>query len=674
MTPDLKASLRSLTLELRRELEEDMRRRLAEVGLRPDREPRPADETAYRTPEDRAGRGIAEARIRGLAESRLAWDEAVETYVREAAYTWANRLLALRCMEARDLIDEVILQKEAYGGRSLQHHRMARRQPERCSGEDDGLFAVLFEEFNRQAEVLPVVFNPRAPLVALRPSVAALKRCIGLLSGEDTEAIFSAPDALGWAYQYWNINEKALIFERVRTERTKIEGADDIIPATCIYTESYIARFLVQNSLGAFWAAGHPGSGLPATWDRFVHAADRNPAPASAASQIAFLDPCCGSGHFLLEAFDLFYQMYREEGLLTDPAAICASILEHNLHGIDIDERAIQIAALALFMKAREKAPGFVPRSMHLAAANIRLPAGREHLERFLKDHPDDRPLKPALDVIFDGLARAAELGSLLQVEEPLHAVMEELKQSYDLARTDAAQRDLWPELDRGIQGRLPLGVESFSQWRERTIGRLREHFEDEATTGGVSAFFGEAGSKGLSLVELLSRRYEVVATNPPYMGSKNMGKLLKGHVGKHFTAGKRDLYAAFILRCLQLATQGGRIAMVTQQSWMFLRSFADLRALDEEKLRKMPQGFKGVLRETTIESLAHLGPHAFSEIGGEVVNVTMFVMSKVAPPQGHRLTAFRLIGPRGPQEKEALLDQALRSIRPQLAASEAPE
>jgi hypothetical protein len=268
MLPDLKASLRSLTLEMRREFEEDQRRRLAEVGLRHDREPRAADEMAYRSTEDRTGRGIAEARIRGLAESNLAWGDAVESYVREAAYTWANRLLALRCMEARALIDEVILQKEAYGGRSLQHHRMARRQPERCSGEDDGLFAVLFEEFERQAKVLPVVFNPKAPLVALRPSVASLKRCIGLLSGENTETIFSAADALGWAYQYWNINEKARIFERVRTERTKIEDADDIIPATCIYTESYIAKFLVQNSLGAFWAAGHPASRLPATWDR----------------------------------------------------------------------------------------------------------------------------------------------------------------------------------------------------------------------------------------------------------------------------------------------------------------------------------------------------------------------------------------------------------------------
>lgn len=177
------------------------------------------------------------------------------------------------------------------------------------------------------------------------------------------------------------------------------------------------------------------------------------------------------------------------------------------------------------------------------------------------------------------------------------------------------------------------------------------------------AAFFGAAAVRGVSLVDLLARSYDVVATNPPYMGSKNMGPVVKRHVERHFAHGKRDLYAAFMLRCLELVAPGGRVAMVTQQSWMFLRSFAKLRALDEEDLRDGPDAFAGILRATTIEALAHLGPHAFSEIGGEVVNSVLFVLAAMPPAVDHRLTAFRLIGPKIPEEKDRLLREALASL-----------
>lgn len=205
---------------------------------------------------------------------------------------------------------------------------------------------------------------------------------------------------------------------------------------------------------------------------------------------------------------------------------------------------------------------------------------------------------------------------------------------------------------------------------------RLREHFDADASAPDLStAFFGRDAERGLSLVDLLTRRYDVVATNPPYMGSKNMGEIVKRHVGRHFQPARRDLYAAFILRSIELAREGGRVAMVTQQSWMFLRSFADLRALDEEKEkteeqkkkkkeRKKRKAFGGVLRETTIETLAHLGPGAFGEISGEVVNSVMFVLARSAPAPEHRLTAFRLIGPKSPEEKDRLLREALGALR----------
>lgn len=666
METNLKGCLKAIVLALRRLLEGyydaqgewqpgDLERRLAAIGVRRDRPPVPVHELPHLSREDRDARRVVDAFLKSRAEAGLDRGEAIREFVAKSAYTWANRLLALRCMEARGLIDEVILQKEAYGGRSLQHNRLARREPERCTGEDEGLFAVLFDEFERRAKELPLLFNPRAPEVALRPSVAGLKHCVALLSGTEpvrgqnaaTDDVFTAPDALGWAYQYWNTEEKDRVFEKVRTRKgAKIEGAE-IIPATCIYTEPYIVKFLVQNSLGALWAGMRPDSRLPEKWEYFVRDADRAPVQKKPVRDITFLDPACGSGHFLIEAFDLLHDMYLEEGEITQPAEICAAILERNLFGIDIDERAVQIAALALVMKAKEKAHDFIPRRLNLVATDIRLPSGKDHLDAFLRKHPDDGELKPALLTIFEGLTHADEVGSLLQIEEPVERELRSIRQRLGGQLT--------------LTG--PKTEEEWSAWKTGVIERLHDHFEAEAGARDLmAAFFGEAGAKGLSLVELLAHRYDVVATNPPYMGSKNMGEVVKKYVEHHFPAGKRDLYAAFILRCLELAAPGGRVAMVTQQSWMFLRSFADLRALDDDKMREAPRAFRGVLRETTIETLAHLGEHAFAETAAAGAFVALFVLARVEPQPDHRLTAFRLVGPKSLEEKEALLRQAIAS------------
>jgi SAM-dependent methyltransferase len=640
-----KAALRSLVLDLRHELDGyydaggerhpgDLERRLASIGVRRDRD-RALDELRL-PPEDVRARAVIAEFLAQRAKTGQNREEALDEFVRESAYTWANRLLALRCMEARELIDEVILQKDAYGGHSLQHNRFVRRSPELCIGEDEGLFAVLFEEFARQAHELPLLFDPNAPEVALRPTVAALKRCVQMLSIEDS--VFTAPDALGWAYQYWNSEEKDRIFENVRTRKgAKIEGGD-IIPATCIYTENYIVRFLVQNSLGALWVAMHPDTRLARDWEYYVHGADRAEAPKKPLREVAFLDPACGSGHFLLEAFELLYAMYREEGEITDPAEICKAILERNLYGIDIDARSIQIAALALVLKAKEKAPNFVPRRVNLVATDVRLSGHKDQLEAFLRVHSEDQPLYPALVEIFEGLGHADELGSLLRIEQPLEKELRYLRDKEPL---------LVPATD-------------WEAWEHGVLSRLRDHFDLEANAPDLSAaFFGRAAGKGLSLVDLLVRHYDVVAANPPYMGSKNMGAVVKSYVERHFAPGKRDLYAAFILRCEQLAGDSGRVAMVTQQSWMFLRSFAALRAVEKPEVK----GFNGVLRDTEIETLAHLGPNAFAEVTGEVVNTVMFVLAKTRPVGGRRLTAFRLVGPKTPEEKDAILKDAVASL-----------
>ena len=652
MDPELKSILRGLSLKLRHLLEGyydeeerwhpgDLERRLNELGVWRDRVPKPIDELPHLSEEDLNARKVVDAYIQYRKEAGVPLEESVAEFVRESAYTWANRLFALRCMEARGLIDEVILQKEAYGWRSLQHNRLALKHPELCAGEDEGLFTVLFEEFGRRAEELPQVFNPGAPAIALRPSVATLKKCIALLSGRElvngrefaSDAVFEGPDAFGWAYQYWNEEEKSSVFEKVRTSKAKIEGAN-IIPVTCIYTEPYMVKFLVQNSLGATWMGMHPESRLVKKQEYYVVDADRAPVDKKPVNKITFLDPACGSGHFLLEAFEIFYDMYREEGTFSTSEEICASILNNNLFGIDIDERAVQISIAVLWMKAKEKAPMLETTALsdfhkHLLATNIRLPEGKDHLDNFLKKYPEDYPLRAALETIFEGLNHAYELGSLLQIEKPVEKELKYIRNRLGTQRT--------------LFG--PQTEDDWETWKQKVVSRLKEHFTTEAiSVDFIQSFFSLSAGKGLLLFDLLSRRYDVVATNPPYMGSKNMGVTLKNYIQRYYAPGKRDLFAAFILRCLELVQLGGRVAMVTQQSWMFLRSYSNLRAteLNNKKLYD-DSGFKGLLRETVLETVVHIGTGGFSEISGAVVNSVLFVLRNKMNEHDHQITFFDL-------------------------------
>ena len=643
-----------------------------EIGLRGfgifrDREWIPVERLVHLDSGQRALRSQLEEAIRVLQQEGQILQQAAGQYLQESAYTWWNRLVALRAMEARELIEETIRVRDAYAGKSLRHYRFRAKFPERCQGEDEGLVAFLTECFAEVAHDLPLLFEPQSPLTLIAPSPQCLRTLVRALSGEPVfggvepldEEIFRSPDLLGWVYQYWNTEEKDRVFEAASRERKKIEGRE-IIPATCIYTEPYMVRFLVENSLGRLWAEMRPESRLPEKWSSLVGG---RPNPSSAGKrsvqEITFLDLACGSGHFLLVAFDLFYAMYEEEGRIREPRAICKAILEKNLFGIDIDLRSVQIAALGLYLKAKEKAPDFKPRRINLVAADANLPSDGQ-LEMFLARHPEDRPLAEPLKKVFDALEGVTEIGSLLELEEPFEDALRKVRER-ELARSaltpEEKQLLLFPAAPRPVQLRLPEGLDSWDAWKRRTLVRLRAHFEEEARIQDISqALFGAEAEKGLGLIDLLSRRYDVVATNPPYMGSKNMGKLLKDYVAGHYPPGKRDLFAAFILRCLSLAREGGRVAMVTQQSWMFLRSFATMR--------------KKILEEETVEALAHLGEHGFADATAAGAFTVLFTIRDAPPAPDHRLWAGRLIGPKSASEKADLLFAAIRGAAPKVVTS----
>jgi hypothetical protein len=683
MEAELKKTLKAVTLELRHLLEGrydqggqwkpgDLEQRLAAIGVRPDRDSVPVDELGHLTNEDRQARKVVDAYLKLRDETGLERSEAVAEFVRETAYTWANRLLALRCMEARELITAVILQQEAYGGRSLEHHRLAQRHPELCAGDDDGLFAVLDKVFREQTQRLPMLFDPQAPGIALRPSAAALKDCFGLLSlnsdtlrkyrirlsedfGADVEMskLFTAPDALGWAYQYWNTEEKERVFEKVRTvKEAKIAGAD-IIPATQLYTEDYMVKFLVQNSLGATWMGMHPESKLALGWEYYVKDAGRAPVQKKPIREITFLDPACGSGHFLLEAFDLFYAMYEEEGELTKPEEICNAVLTKNLFGIDIDPRAVQIAEAALWMKAAERAFDYKGVPTNLVAATASHLRGEEW-EEFLAGFQREPSVARVLRKFAQTMEHIDEIGSLARPAEDLQEIIKEEHATWDRQMSDKKEANyLFPELNEAAKaGRLPFHEISDEEFGDRLFYRVKagiDAFTEQARESGAfdDQMLAYEARTGFGLLNVLSRRYEVVAANPPYMGSRNMSAFVKQFVFAKYPDSKLDLYQAFLDRCRSLTTCAGRLALVTPQSWMKHRSL--------EKLRRT------LLESTTIETCAHLGNGAFEEIGGAVVSTTLTVFCRSAQPQ-LKSTFFRLVDYPSSHEKALTLASFTRN------------
>ncbi len=649
----------------------DLDRELERLGIAPDGTAIPIDALPNPTAAERRARIAADAyltaAVNGLkgAEAEQKRRTAREDFVERAAYTWINRLLALRTMEARGLIDETLRANPDYEGISEALFVLRQTDPARCAGADGGWWAVIEDACKVQRAFLPGLFDVSDPAAALRPSTAAVLRCVTLIGGapagfalEEADAAFADPDAIGWAYQFYQEAAKARVYEKLGSGG-KAASRAEIAAATQLFTEPYMVQWLLQNSLGRSYHEAYPDSKLPESWAYYIRqrpegqTAPESPRPLEA---LDLIDPCCGSGHFLREAFDMFAAIYRERHPNLSAVEVADRILERHLHGIDLDPRAAQLAALMLYLRAWElvrderraqRQPGagsYRPAAMNIATTPSGLNAGA--LQRHLRRHPEDRVMKPLLEGVFAALEQADILGSLLRPAEQIDAAMKALQQPHtipmDFDADDAALRRTITTMARHDPAEL----------KRMLLDRVAQSFAAESgNTDDVAAqLFGREAERGVRLLQLLDRKYTVVVTNPPYMGSGNMDAPLKSYVEKHFRAGKRDIYAAFILRSLSLCRPQGRVAMITQQSWMFLRSFADFRA-----------GEGGLVRVSTIESLAHLGAGAFEEISGEVVQNAMFVLGNTLPLTTDRVAALRLVGIRSSTEKGRILTEAAR-------------
>ena len=544
---------------------------------------------------------VAELNRHGYQEdSKTAYKDFVE----EVAYTWFNRIIAIRFMEVNnylpsrvrvlsseegrnepDIINEAMEISDDLGGYSNQEKELITTAlTEKTPELMDSLYTMLFiKQCDALSEILPGLFEETSNYLKLLFTPHYDRGVIKELIDEIPKEYFDVEkegqvQIIGWLYQYYNTIPKENSFKKKKYQ------TDDIPPVTQLFTPDWLVRYMVENSLGRYWidilhAKGDSRSekdiASEFNWKYYMSSSEKNkveirPELANKeVTDIKFIDPAMGSGHILIYAFDILMQIYETQGYSRRDAA--TSIIKNNLYGLDIDKRAYQLSYFALLMKAREYNRRVLRRHHTVNLYDV------PEVKYTTKDYTDlisnddlDKKTVEDLDSILNVFQNGNDLGSIIKVNKNI-----DFDKLRELFANNPNQNHEQPDLFIDMRTRLNTTI---------------------------------------NIAEVLSNTYDVSVTNPPYMGGGKMDPPLKKYVQKNYPISKADLFSVFIEKMIELTSNIGYIGMITMHSWMFLSNF--------EKLRKEIQNH-------TIINMAHLGTRAFGDIGGEVVQTTTFILQK---------------------------------------------
>lgn len=534
-----------------------------------------------------------------------------ETVVEEVAYTWFNRICAIRFMEVNDYMYPVrvrVLSSEKEGKNEPDVVTMApdidwdftdKEREEiidaKMNNRLDDLFRMLFiKQCNLLHEVLPGLFEETEDYTEMLLNISftneddVIRMLVDGIDEKDFNITTVDEDGkaagqveiIGWLYQYYNTEPKNKAFAK-KAKITKEE-----IPAvTQLFTPDWIVRYMVENSLGRMWVEGHPDDELKSKWKYYLDEAEQEESVQQELDKIKaeyatlkpedikLIDPCMGSGHILVYAFDVFMQIYENAGWSQRDAA--QSIIQNNIYGLDIDDRAAQLSYFAVLMKARQYDRRILTRGIEPNVYAVQEGNGisRGQLKYFgagLTDTEKNVAVSQ-MEGLLNTLNDAKEYGSLLNMED------------YD-----------WELLEKFVEN-----TDTESQISFDTFGL------DETA---------EQLKQLIKIGKVMAQKYEIVATNPPYAGTSNLSAKVNNFVKKNYPDSKADLFAVFIERCGEMLKKNGYQAMITQYVWLYKTTYCNLR---EKRLI-----------QSQMINMIHLGTGAFDEISGEVVDTTAFVMS----------------------------------------------
>lgn len=537
----------------------------------------------------------------------------------KVAYTWFNRLIALRFMDANHYTNTGVVspptgttvgQPEVLAdakrgvydpdviSQATRTTVTALLDGSRKSPDPQGeAYALLLADHCRYwNKAMPFMFERQGDYTELLIPAnlladdSVLNRALKVLTQDACQDV----EVIGWLYQFYISERKDEVFAGFK--KGKKAGAQEIPAATQLFTPHWIVRYLVENSLGRLWLLNRPTSRLSEQMDYYIAPIDEETdyLKITTPEELKVIDPACGSGHMLTYAFDLLYAIYEEEGYA--PSDIPSLILTHNLHGTEIDPRAGALAAFALTMKARAKQRTFFNRRVTPRICVIQPITFTPEELKYLHTQDEGREQQHAY---WQQFQHADILGALIQPD---------------------------PELTKKLAAHLDTLNDNGDLFRTDTHKRAKQVIEQ---------------------AQYLLPRYSVAVANPPYMGSRNMSSVLVEYVRRQYRPARADLFSMFISRCLTLTVPHGHIAMVTMHGWMFLPSFGDIR--------------KSIVSDHRITSMAHLGTRAFDSIGGEVVSTTAFVLETAGDPT-RAGDFFRLTDVSGEAGKSYLLKMHSRS------------
>jgi hypothetical protein len=574
LSSDQRSTIRSTILSTRHTLEEELRRQLEKYGIYEDKK-LSLNELTHLSAEELHTRDRIDAAIeRELESTEGDLERSITNYVREATKTYLNRFVALKTIEVRGLVEETITERPEYGNRSYMHHTVAEIGGELTNSPDDGFGAALDLAYQEIGAEIRMIFE-ESEHTAIHLDAQVREEILDELDVIDDEA-WESDEALGWVYQYFGEEERDEIDERVDKENYKIAGTD-IATKTQLFTPRYIVEWLVDNSLGRLWLEMRgERTNIDSEGNCFYLAPledsliDRE---TKTVEEITVLDPACGSGHMLFYAFDVLYQMYLEEGEIPEEY-IPREILRNNLHGIDIDSGAVQIAALSLYLKAKEHSPDVEIPQLNVVSADAVLINGERKVE--ILDRTDSDLEKDILEQIWQSFDDIRELGSLVQVEDRIDELLNQYREELELG----GQAQITNQGELTGQSTFVAGGEehSWDTLREDLLEKTRKLARQGLEQNDpVEEMFANEVGKTVELLDLLVDEYDVVVSNPPYLSDRKMSDEVKEFLKSGYIS-HQNLYSAFIERNSKFLTGNGLSAMITPEGFMFQYDFRSLR------------------------------------------------------------------------------------------------
>lgn len=636
MDKGTRAILRSAVTRCRATLEESLRQVLeGEFGIHSDGRIESDSSLPQLDAERLADRCVLISNVEHLQARGVSRPDAVTQVIREAAFTHLNRLCAYKLLERRKLIREAMSRGTESTG--FKFYLADRPQEELlwASGRGDLAYRHflkwLAESLSGQIGVL---FSTDEVANYLLPTHSAIQAVLELINDPQLEQVWDEDETIGWIYQYFTPDEDR---RQARKESSAPRDSHELAFLNQFYTPRYVVEFLVQNTLGRLWYDMMRGNTVLIDSCRYLEytPGEWRDVPKKDPRAIRIMDPACGSGHFLLHCFDLMLQIYEEA--YADPdlgpdlardyptvdslrTAAPALIMKNNLYGIDIDSRATQIAALALWLRAQRAYSDAGVESdqrPEIRKANIicaePMPGEADMLEQFLSSL-ETPALRPLVRKVFQRMDRAGELGSLLKIDDEIRDVVEEAKERLERSPIEIQQSLFAGERRAEYGDQIELALLAMSSdefWAEaeaRVVESLRRYAEANGSNAGPSAkklFAGDAG-RGFAFVDACRKQYDVVLMNPPF-GQPSVGS--KQYIADNYPVSKQDIACAFVQRWLEKCEPTGRLGAITTRTPFFLSSSTAWReevALKDGRLRVFADLGFGVL-DAMVETAAYV-------------------------------------------------------------------